>query len=155
MRKHVQVFCHDQLGLNTFDKVPWSDCWLRWKNKPGRKVYRASPCLVCVAEVHQDLQMHAEIRASHNEPEWYLDDDADSRALLEMLQTEPFACTGTGAGLTIVTPARGFDRAEAERMLSWWMAREHGIRNIKFDWDKPKIVVCPMGVGLYFGDYSA
>lgn len=148
-RKHIQVFCHGNLGVSQTAKSPWEDCWLRWKGKPGRKVYHASPCLMSVAEVHHDLQMHAEIRATHNEPEWYLDEDADGRALLDMLQVEPYACRGTGARLMIVTPANGFDRAEAERMMSWWLDWEHHIRNVKFVWNKPEIIVQPTGFGYY------
>ncbi len=34
-------------------------------------------------------------------------------------------------------------------MLTWWLAREYGIKDPKFQWNKPEFVVMPMGVGDY------
>jgi hypothetical protein len=80
---------------------------------------------------------------------WYREDDADAREVLAELATADYVYRGVGPRLNIYTKAKGIDRAEAERMLAFWMLKEHGIRNPKFVWNRPEFIVEPMG----FGDY--
>jgi hypothetical protein len=150
MRKHVRCFCHGAIAVDPSYLSPWEDVWLRWKGKPGRKVYHASPCLMCAAELVQDISLHAKIREEENEPDWYRREDAASQTMLTGLETQELVAHGEGAGLDIVTKAKGFDRKHAERMLAWWLEQEHGIKNPKFIWDRPEFVIQPQG----FGDYS-
>ena len=179
MRKRILCFCHFPFAQYPDAKVPWDDVYLRWKAKPGRRVYRAAPCLVCKAEVLADLKMHEEIRnektirvwsltaedgfgsKQSEEPlseeviaehqTWYREDDARYRQVLEDLETQEFAMIGGEPGLTLYTSAKGINRREAERMLAWWLYGTQGFANPKFVWKKPKYIVEPMG----FGDYSA
>lgn len=150
MRKHVQCYCHGAIAADPSYLSPWEDVWLRWKGKPGRKVYHASPCLLCSAEIVKDLALHEQIRTDRNEPDWYRKEDATDQAMLAALETQEFVANGEGACLHLVTKAKGFDRKHAERMLAWWLEQEHGITNPKFIWDRPEFVIQPYG----FGDYS-
>lgn len=172
MRKRVICFAGWPFGQYPHAKVPWDDVYLRWKGKPGRRIYHAAPCLECVAEIHAELQMHEDIRnrededylaavdsmfrrthrASKEERQtWYRDEDAKYQRLLAELDTQEYACYGEGAGLHIVTKANGIDRWEAERMLAWWLKTAENIRNAKFVWDAPDYVITPTG----FGNYSS
>jgi len=135
VQKRVECHAHGMIAAGPKYLVPWEDVWLRWKGKPGQTRYRAAPCLLCAAEILRDH------RAG---------DATDvSRQLLADVERDGYAAAGSGAGLNIVTPAKGMDRAEAERMLTWWLHREHGLTNVKFVWKKPEIVAAAMGFGNY------
>jgi hypothetical protein len=170
MRKRVQCFADFPFAQYPNARVPWDDVYLRWKGKPGRRVYRGAPCLECEAEVHADLKIHEDIRNREDDEElnaldpifrpartttkaerqtWYRDEDATYQQVLKDLETQEFACHGEGAGLHIYTKAQGINKREAERMLAWWLERTHGIRNPKFVWNRPKFWVTPVGFGEY------
>lgn len=150
-QKRIYCYCHGLLPLYPDVLSPWEDVWLRWKGKPGRTVYHAAPCLECHREVVFDLELHKKIReADPQRAGWYREDDAEYHAVLKALETNEFACSGEGAGLSIYTKEKGINRKLAERMMAWWLEKEHGIKNPKFVWDRPEFVAAPYG----FGDYS-
>lgn len=148
-KKTIRCISHGIIATNTFERSPWEDVWIEWKGKPGRKLYRAAPCLVCAAEHMADLAMHDQIRSEHEEPTWYLDHDEDIKQALRTAATEGYACMGTGGGLTITTLAKGITRKEAERMLTWYLRRTHGIKHVRFSWQRPKHTAQPVGFGNY------
>lgn len=166
-RKHIRCFADYPFAQYPDTKVPWDDVYLTWKGKPGRKTYRASPCLECDAEVKMDLKMHEEIRNREGEwnaldslrtapratkeerQSWYREDDAVYMQVLKDLETSEFAESGKGAGLCIYTKSVGINKREAERMMAWWLEKHYGIRNPKFVWNKPKTIITPMGFGSY------
>lgn len=159
MRKRIMVMCHGPLGVKSGSRdsyhVTWDDVWLRWTGKPGRRVYRAAPCLMTVREVEADMYLNEEVRRTSNEPTWYRDQDADYTTALKMVQGEGYGCVRFGAAPSIVTPALVIDRAEAERMLTWWLDHAHGIRNPKFSWVKTKYVIVPMGNVYWYQEKNA
>jgi hypothetical protein len=150
-RKRIQCFADFPFAQYPDAKVPWDDVYLRWKGKPGRRVYRAAPCLECEAELKMDLKIHEDIRQRYNgeHDDWYRKEDADYQRVLAELAVADYAASGEGAGLCIYTKSHGIDKHEAERMLAWWLNRTHGIRNPKFVWNRPKFIVTPMGFGEY------
>lgn len=169
MRKRILCFADYPFAQYPEAKVPWDDVYLRWKGKPGRRVYRASPCLQCDAEVKMDLKIHEDIRNREDEgpiveyikgyvpkrttkeerQSWYRDEDAIYERVLKDLETSDYAESGAGAGLNLYTKAAGINKREAERMLAWWLNKTHGIRNPKFVWIRPKFIITPMGFGHY------
>lgn len=148
-KKTIRCISHGIIATNTFERSPWEDVWIEWKGKPGRKLYRAAPCLICEAEWLSDLAIHESIRSEQNEPTWYLDNDAEIRSALDEAKTNGYACRGTGGGLDIVTLEKGITRKEAERMLAWYLRRTHGIKHVRFSWQRPKHTAQPMGFGQY------
>lgn len=148
-KKTIRCISHGTIATNTFERSPWEDVWIEWTGKPGRKTYRAAPCLVCAAELLADLALHERVRSEQDEPTWYLDHDADIQQALRTAADEGYACMGTGAGLQIVTLEKGITRKEAERMLGWYLRRTHGIKHTRFSWQRPKLVAQPTGFGNY------
>ena len=85
---------------------------------------------------------------------WYLEDDARMRAALKVLETQPYYVDPPWPGQdkhleTVYTNAKGIDRAEAERMLAFYLAEVFGVKNPKFVWDRPEIIIMPTGFGNY------
>jgi hypothetical protein len=168
-RKRIRCFADFPFAQYPDARVPWDDVYLRWKGKPGRTVYRAAPCLECDAELKVELKIHEDIRNREDTDEvnvldslrpartttkeerqsWYRDEDATYQRVLKDLETVNYAESGEGAGLCLYTKAAGINKHEAERMLAWWLNKTHGIRNPKFVWNRPKIIVTPMGFGEY------
>jgi len=151
MRKRVLCVCYGPIAVGKQYRSPWEDVWLRWKGKPGRKVYRASLTLECAAEVVVDLQMHASIRSESPEmrKDWYQEEDTEYRRVLQILEAQPYAAIEWPSASVIVTNAKGLDRDEAERMMAWYLSGTYGIVNPKFIWKRPKICVVPTGFGNY------
>jgi hypothetical protein len=46
MPKHVTIRCYDPIARDKFARQPWSDVWLSFTAKPGRKKYCFAPTLV-------------------------------------------------------------------------------------------------------------
>mgnify|MGYP000877351078 FL=1 len=150
-QKRIYCYSHGPL-LYPGCLVPWEDVWLRWKGKPGRTVYHAAPCLECSAELEAEIKLHQLIRETNEtarDENWYASDDAHYGRVLDALKTQEFVSSGEGAALTITTTARGISRQHAERMMAWWLEQEYGIKNPKFVWNKPEIVILPHGFGEY------
>lgn len=171
-RKRVLCSCHGPIAFGPHYKSPWEDVWLRWKGKPGRKVYRAAPTLVCHRELYVELEMHAEIRKGPLHPlsigdiilpgtpevpmeereSWYLRDDEVMRSMLAALERAPYACDWQSyperdKGLsTVYTKAAGIDRKEAERMLAYFLEVAYGVKNVKFDWKKADFCIEPVSL---------
>lgn len=168
-KKRIRCICHGPIAAGPQYQSPWEDVWLRWKGKPGRKKYYAAPTLVCSAEIPVELESHEQIRNREDVPpiaglefspttkeeraSWYREDDERLRAAQEALKTQPYHIDPTwiqGRHLeTIYTNAKGIDRAEAERMLTFYLREVFGVKNPKFQWDRPRIIVQPIGFGVY------
>jgi hypothetical protein len=145
-KKHICAICHGLIAVGREYKSPWEDVWLRWKGRPGR-VFKAAPCLVCRAELLADLEMARQGHAEH--PEFNYDVDIQNyEALLATLEHAPYARDDYEYP-NIYTHAFGIDRAEAERMLAWFLEDKYGVKNPKFIWKRPKTVVVPTGFGNY------
>ena len=149
-KKTIRCQTHGLMGRYTSAPVAWEDIWISWKGKPGRTTYKASPCVICSAELEFDMWLHDKIRREQNEPDWYLDEDENAREALATLERQEYAVMGVDASLQIVTKAKGIDRKEAERMLAWYLLRYHRVRNPKFSWQRSEYLVASTG----FGDYA-
>lgn len=176
-QKRIRCFCHGPIAAGPQYKSPWEDVWLRWKGKPGRRVYHAAPCLSCSAEIQPELDSHQRIRdrdekadpvknlvtgldlpevTKEERASWYLEDDARLRTAQKTLETQPYYVDPPWPGKEakhleqVYTNAKGIDRAEAERMLAFYLAEVFGIKNPKFVWARPEMVIIPTG----FGDYG-
>lgn len=166
-RKRVVCIGHGPIFFGPHHKSPWEDVWLRWhKGKPSRGMARAAPTLECAAELRAELEMNEEIRRkpiSHDSTAeerqaWYREEDAVYAAQLKELETQPYSSDTDFAPKswdnrpalgTVVTKANGIDRAEAERMLAYYLGRHYGLRNVKFVWKRPDFCVQPAGFGNY------
>lgn len=183
MQKRIRCYCHGPIAFGSRYKSPWEDVWLKWKGKPGRAVYRAAPTLMCRQEIVADMEMHEHIRADRqghkmslgpsngfsseaqwthselSEAEWqekqsrYRDDDEECHGLLAQLDRQQFVINGAGSLASVYTNANGIDRAEAERMLAYFLRDQYDIHNPKFVWDKPDRELGAI-MPHSFGDYA-
>lgn len=122
-------------------EVIWADVWLRYKGKPGRKVYWLSPCLEAAADIDRELEIYAECAREYPDSD-YSEEIRHIEEIREKLKQADFVISGEGACLSVYTSKDMIDRAEAERMLRWLLA-ENGIRRTKLQWNKPKIYCWP------------
>ena len=56
-RKRIVAICYGPIAFGPQYRSPWEDVWIRWKAKPGRRLYYAAPTLFTNA-------LHPFIRAS-------------------------------------------------------------------------------------------
>ena len=114
----------------------------------GKNVTILGPCLECIDEVIFDLQMYRELQEKHPDLDYKWDIDY-GEAILEELETNDYYCEMDSGCPSVVTKAKGIDRAEAERMLTFLLKKRFGIINPKFLWKKQDLCVTPMGFGNY------
>ena len=144
-RKCILAICYGPIAFGPQYRSPWEDVWIRWKAKPGRRLYYAAPTLICLAELLADLQRTRERHRKRPRPE----DIAHDEAMLTALEVSPHAADDYDPP-NVYTRAIGINRSEAERMLAFWLGRRHGIKNPKFEWRKTDFCITPTG----FGDYD-
>lgn len=143
--KLIHCRCHEPIGLSKEAQQPWSDVWIRYTDKPGRKKVCYGPTLVSKGALKRDLDFEREFQAENPE---YADEKEirEMEEVLRRLENEPVVIGddwqhGTP---TIYTANELIDRKTAEQMLSAMMA---GLRfqSVRFKWKRPKFVVRPMG----------
>jgi hypothetical protein len=91
--------------------------------------------------------MEEELQEKHPEID-YRDSIATLKAALSTLEHAPYARDDSEYP-NIYTRAMGIDRAEAERMLAWFLEEKYGVKHPKFLWKRPTLVVVPTGFGAY------
>ena len=129
-RKIINVKCYGPIAAGPHYESPWEDVWLQWKGKPGRRKYSADPTLVGLHEALNDLK----VAPAKDKP--------DQREVLKQLKRQPYVVEITN--LThVYTRAEQFNRAEAERMLAYYLKERHGIANPKFRWRKSTFRLMP------------
>jgi hypothetical protein len=101
-----------------------ADVWIRWKAKPGRRLYYAAPTLICRAELLADLKRTRERHRKRPR----LEDIAHDEAMLAALEVSPHAADDYDPP-SVYTRAIGINRSETEQMLAFLLERRHGIKN--------------------------
>lgn len=143
-RKRVRVTCHSPFAVYPEAEEPWTDVWLAWKERPGRACRRAGPTLCGRSNLEWDMEATASCIEKHG-PEGFDEDRDYERRILAAIEADGIATLDTENCPNIYTSRPYIDRAEAERMLAWWLARSHGIHNPRFDWRRPSVFVQSVG----------
>lgn len=146
MKKEILLDCHGPIAVSPKYESPWEDVWLTFKRRPNR-VERLGPCLVSRANLEWELQGHREYFAEHPKADWLHETLAQEEAILARLREQPYVLEPLSRpGIpNIYTRAASIDRAEAERMLAWYLAEAYDIREPKFRWKRPRVVIIPCG----------
>jgi hypothetical protein len=144
-QKRVRCFGHGPLNLGPHYTVGWEDVWLRWVSKPGKTIHRAGPCLMSRGDALGSLE-EAKWTLTQDDlmvkyGDIYREDLEDCQAIVDRLNTERFVLDDHHASNdpmmpNIYTQADDIDRAEAERMLAWWLERVCGVTRPKFQWKR-------------------
>ena len=144
-RKRILAICYGPIAFGPHYRSPWEDVWIRWKAKPGRRLYYVAPTLICRAELLADLKRTRERHRKRPR----LQDITHDEAMLAALDVSPHAADDYDPP-NVYTRATGINRAEAERMLAFLLERQYGIKHPKFEWKKTDFCITPTG----FGDYD-
>jgi hypothetical protein len=146
MPKHVTIRCHEPIAWDRFARQPWSDVWLNFTAKPGRKKYCFAPTLVSKPVLEDDLRDAQEQQAKDPAPKHSKDVELAEKVLaifanggkhfVDVESSETFAPT-------IYTARPYIDRKEAEIMLGKFM-RTLGYPDVTYKWLKPKILITPV-----------
>ena len=147
--KLIHCSGRDPVSVGREYRVPWCDVWIRWAGR-GREVVRLGPTLKTLNEVKADLIMDEECHVEH--PDLNFTDDIErNRKMIAAAERDGFAHDAPHPhGIPNIVTARGYiDRAEAERMLRWFLADAYGFRSVRFKWKRVKMSHCvmPMGFG--------
>ncbi len=162
-QKRVRCFGHSPLNLGPHYTVSWDDVWLRWVSKPGKTIQRLGPCLCsltdAMAEIDENTWVltHAPDLVAKYGREYYQEELNSARDLVRRIKDEGLICVAksTDDRLPILyTSARVIDRAEAERMLAWWLSVAYGVKRPKFQWKKvvKEDVIWPWSSSAYHPD---
>ena len=143
-RKRIHVTCHSAFAVYPKAAEPWADVWLAWKERPGRACRRTGPTLCGKANLEWDMQITNDCIAKHG-PEDHAEGQEYERRILAAVEADGIATLDTENCPNIYTARPYIDRSEAEKMLAWWLARAHSIRNPKFIWRRPSAFVQSVG----------
>lgn len=155
--KTVRVYCHGPIAVSRDAKVGWEDVWLSWSGKPGRKKYRAAPTLMGERDLRGDIEMEESLLADPRyagEP-WldeisaWLSKLKAARAALNEGRGYVFlnAADKNSANHSVYVSGEWLDRARAEDAMRAYLATVHGLKAVRFQWDRPKHVVYPVTLG--------
>ena len=148
-RKHVRCICHSAFAVYPDAEEPWSDVWVRWRDRPGR-VRAYGPTLISRADVlgevekYEFLIPHYSKDGSTEMEQFSREELPKARELLARLDAERYIIDDENPSEhtpNLYTAAEWLTRATAEDLLAVWLLDAHGIRNAKFEWDRPKIFV--------------
>lgn len=145
--KRVLVRCYEPIAVDQDCRQPWSDVWIRYKARPGRRVYGFAPTLIS----HRELLFN--LRQAQDEARTSKKAQTEVKRLenvIARLQTSAVYVEIDGLDSecpNIYSAAKWIDRREAETMLRAFMALR-GFRWIKFLWSRPRLVVQPVSSGL-------
>jgi hypothetical protein len=91
------------------------------------------------ADLEAELWIDREIQRKHPEHD-YSDDITRTEQMLRQLDSAPFVRDDWDCP-NVYTNASAIDRAEAGRMLAWFLEDKYAVRNPKFIWPKPDFIV--------------
>ncbi len=129
--KRVLVRCFGPIVFYKSHKSLWEDVYLKWKGKPGRKVYQTGPTLIGKINLMSDLSLYqSDIE--------FKDDEI---RLLEALKGINISEYFIDKDDNIYSRSDKIDRFEAEKMLLYYFKSKFNVTNVKFKWMKPKFFV--------------
>lgn len=142
--KRVRCLGHGPIFAGSHYRSGWEDVWLRWKGKPGRTIYRAAPCLISSGDLRGEIESCRWMLERHpgKYDRHYQQDIAANEAILARLTEAPYWADDADCP-NVYTRTDYIDRAEAERMIAWFLADRYGVKRPKLDWQRPEIVVIP------------
>lgn len=136
-KKRIICRGHGPLNAGPHYRTVWDDVWLSWKGKPGRRTYRAAPCLMTEVDLDQEIVSTQELILKYPDIDW-ADELHRLLTIKSALAVSPYVTDMHGRFPDTWTRAEYIDRAEAERMLRHMLAcRYHVTGPVKFIWRKP------------------
>ncbi|MCA1566936.1 MAG: hypothetical protein LC803_15075 [Acidobacteria bacterium] len=146
MPKHVIIRCYDPIARHKFARQPWSDVWLSFTAKPGRKKYRFAPTLVSKVALEGDLRSAREQQAKEAASDYAREIEIAENVLTFFANGGDYFVDAKSSDKytpTIYTSRPYIDRAEAEVMLRKFM-RTLGYLDVTYKWLKPKFLMIPV-----------
>lgn len=142
--KLIKCICHEPIAVSKTARQSWSDVWVQYTGKPGRKKVSWGPTLVSKSDLEHEIQFQIELKNKY--PFSF-----GGEELLELLDIEEklktqevFISNDWDYGTpTIYTASDFIDRKEAEKMLTVMM-RGLGFKNVRFKWLRTKVIVRPI-----------
>ena len=144
--KRVLVRCYEPIAVDWDYRQPWSDVWIRYKARPGRRVYGFAPTLISRREWMFNLQEAQDEARTSKKAQTEV---KRLESVVARLQTYAAYVEIDGPDSecpNIYSAAEWIDRREAETMLRAFMALR-GFRRIKFLWSRPRLIVQPVSSG--------
>jgi hypothetical protein len=145
--KLVHCKGHEPIFIQPSFKQPWADVWINWAAKPGRKRMRCGPTLVSLPSAKQDLELTKRC-ADENPSLDYAEDLEREEIIVTVLEAgAEIHCDKSLSGIPQITTSKDYiDRAEAERMLRFYLEQEHKLSVVRFKWHRPThgLIVMPM-----------
>ena len=143
MPKKIVCKCHEPIGISKKYKQPWSDVYISWTDKPGRKKYRLAPCLVSKPFAEADLKTNLEIQEKYKSLDFQTDID-ECRSAIDWLENFDICVHNPNNSFPNIYTSKDYiDRHEAEKMIAELM-KFYGYQNIKCKWKRVKLFVIPM-----------
>ena len=145
--KRVLVRCYESIAVDRDCRQPWSDVWIRYKARPGRRVYGFAPTLISRRELKFTLRQAQEEARTSEEAQVEV---KRLEGIVARLQKSAVHVEIDGPDSecpNIYSVAAWIDRHEAETMLRAFMALR-GFRRIKFLWSRPRLIIQPVSSEL-------
>lgn len=144
-KKKVYVRCYAPIAVDSSFSVPWCDVWLRFHDR--RKTAYKAPTLRSRLNLLSDLEINQECAAEYPvHKSLYEDDIQKYNWILRFLESNPFYCDLFNVDQPDIFTAKDLiDRAEAERMIDWYL-RSLGFNGCVQKWKRPSCIVRPLSI---------
>ena len=144
MSKKIVCSCHEPIGISKDYEQPWSDTYLSWTGKPGRKKYGLAPTLIGKQAAIQDYKISCWLLEKYPDVKDYQDEKTQLESIIRVLEEEKtYVIIDVEKDLpTVYTYKDYINRKEAENMISELM-KFKDYYDIKCKWKRVKIYVIP------------
>lgn len=142
--KKIIVNCHEPIAIDKKYDQTWSDVYLRFKSKPGKKVYLYNITLISKISFDEDVDIIK--KSAEKYKELNFSQELEKNQLIEDYLTKGiiYVDNGNDNSYDIYTPTKWINRTEANRLLNYFLNKIGHSSNFKFVWKRPKLIVTPM-----------
>lgn len=148
----VNVLCTGPIAISRKYCCTWDDVWINWNVKPGRKNKKyLAPTLMSRTDIERDLENHKkefeELKEKESDDIVFIETEIeyDKEILQELDKGNIFIQKDMDDLIPdVVSPKEYINKDEAERMLTKLLEEWFGLKNIRFKWKRPKLVVTPV-----------
>jgi hypothetical protein len=152
MPKLINVKCHEPVALPNREDIRqgWSDVWLEFTVKPGRKKERICVCLVSRGRLIKDIDFEKSFIVNY--PKYF----NESKVLLDdyelILNNLDLAGGGSvfvdeyvyDTSITIYINNEVLSRNTIESVLDSYLCEKFGFESCKFKWERPRFITTPV-----------
>jgi hypothetical protein len=117
-------------------EVTWCDVWIKFREKPARKVVKYGPTLMGLAVLKSELYINEQCQAERPDLDFSEDIESNKKALAELANAEIYVEEPIRDVPDIYINKEYFTRKDADRMIDA-LLKKLGYSGAKVKWPRP------------------